>query len=76
MAKPDESMVKTNQQRRSGFFSFLAESVREMRRVRWPKRGEVVLYTAAALVMSVVLGLLVWGFDLGVSKLMSLVGVV
>lgn len=75
MAKPNESMVKTKERRRTGFFSFFAESYREMRRVRWPKRREVVVYTAAALVLSAILGLLIWGFDIGVSRVMSLIGV-
>lgn len=75
MAKPSESIVEAKRKQRSGFFAFFAESGREIRRVRWPKRREIVVYTAAALVLSAVLGLLIWGFDIGVSKLMSLIGV-
>ncbi|WAH37377.1 preprotein translocase subunit SecE [Alicyclobacillus dauci] len=75
MAKTNDSMVRAQERRRTGFFGFFAESFREIRRVRWPKRREVVMYTAVALVVCAILGLLVWGFDIGVSRLMSLIGV-
>lgn len=75
MVKTNETVVEAKEQGRSGFFSFLAESIREMRRVRWPKRHDVVTYTAAALIVCVVLGVLIWGFDLGVGRVMTLIGV-
>lgn len=75
MAKVNETAEEAREQTRTGFFGFFAESFREMRRVRWPKRREVALYTAAAIVVCAVLGVLVWGFDIGVSRLMSLIGV-
>jgi preprotein translocase subunit SecE len=75
MAKPNETVVEANGQRHTSFFGFFAESVREMRRVRWPKRREVAMYTFAALIVCAILGLFIWGFDIGVSRLMSLIGV-
>ncbi len=44
--------------------------------LRWPGRKEVINFTTAALLMCFVMGLLVWGFDVGVSKLMSLIGLI
>ncbi|MFB5192186.1 preprotein translocase subunit SecE [Alicyclobacillus fastidiosus] len=76
MAKANESLVEAKARKRSGFFAFFAESWRELRRVRWPKRREIVLYTAASLVLCVILGLLIWGFDIGVSRLLTFIGVV
>lgn len=75
MAKPNESVVETKKRHRTSFFGFFAESFHEMKRVRWPKRHEVVIYTVAALALCTILGLLIWGFDIGVSRLMSLIGV-
>lgn len=74
MAEANETVAEAKG-RRTGFFGFFAESFREMRRVRWPKRRDVVIYTAAALVVCAILGLLVWGFDIGVARLMALIGV-
>ncbi|CAM3882551.1 preprotein translocase subunit SecE [Alicyclobacillus pomorum] len=75
MAKPSEKVVQ-RKQKRSGVIAFFAETVKELRRVRWPGRKEVINFTTAALLMCFVMGLLVWGFDVGVSKLMSLIGLI
>jgi preprotein translocase subunit SecE len=75
MAKPNETIVEMKQ-RRSGPVAFFRETLHEIRRIRWPGRKEVVNYTVAALLTCLIIGLLVWGFDIGVSKLFSLIGVV
>ncbi|MDP9728487.1 preprotein translocase subunit SecE [Alicyclobacillus tolerans] len=75
MAKPDETTLEPREQSR-GLLAFFSDSWRELRKVRWPNRREVVNYTAAALITCLVLGLLVWGFDIGIAKLLSLIGVV
>lgn len=62
--------------RRGGVVAFFRESWRELARVRWPSREEVTNYTVACLLTCLVLAFLVWGFDVGVSKLMSLIGLV
>lgn len=75
MAKPRETVLESKP-RRTGLVTFFRESWLELKRVRWPGRKEVINYTAASLLVSVIMGLLVWGFDVGVSKLMSLIGLV
>ncbi|WP_067621070.1 preprotein translocase subunit SecE [Alicyclobacillus acidiphilus] len=75
MAEPNDSLANVKEQSRSGFVAFFAESFREMRRVKWPKRHDVILYTGAALVVCAILGVMIWGFDIGVAKVFSLVGV-
>jgi preprotein translocase subunit SecE len=62
--------------RRGGIIAFFRESWRELERVHWPLRKEVTDYTVACLLTCLVLALLIWGFDVGVSKLMSLIGLV
>ncbi|MCL6593089.1 MAG: preprotein translocase subunit SecE [Alicyclobacillus sp.] len=71
MSKPKEAITQPERQR-TGVLTFFREAAHELRRVRWPKRQEVVNYTAAALLVCLVMGLLVWGFDLGVARFMAL----
>ncbi|MBX5436895.1 MAG: preprotein translocase subunit SecE [Alicyclobacillaceae bacterium] len=58
------------------FTGFFRDTRHEMKRIRWPGRREVVNFTAAALLTCFAMALLVWVFDLGVSKLLSLIGLV
>lgn len=74
MAKPKEA-VEQPKPRRVGAVTFMRETMHELRRVRWPGRKEVVSYTSAALVVCFLMGLLVWAFDVGISKLLSLVNI-
>jgi preprotein translocase subunit SecE len=48
---------------RTGPVQFLREVRSELRKVAWPNRHELVSYTIVVLVTSVVLTLVVWGFD-------------
>ena len=75
MAEPSATIVK-EKRRRGGMLTFFRESWHEIPRVRWPSRKEVTSYTIASLLTCFILALLVWGFDLGVQKLMSLIGLV
>ncbi|SFU68424.1 preprotein translocase subunit SecE [Alicyclobacillus macrosporangiidus] len=75
MSKPKDAVVHPKP-RRTGVVRFFVETVHELRRVRWPKRREVVNYTVAALLVCFLMGLLVWGFDLGVARLFALVNLV
>lgn len=47
---------------------FLREVRRELRKVAWPGRQEVVSYTIVVLVVTVVLTTLVWGLDWVISQ--------
>jgi len=60
---------------RTNPWMFLRESYSELKRVRWPKRKEIVNYTVASLLTCFIMGALVWGFDLLVDKLFSLINV-
>ncbi|MCY0887446.1 MAG: preprotein translocase subunit SecE [Alicyclobacillaceae bacterium] len=75
MAKPDETTLEPRKHR-GGLVSFFSESYREIKRVRWPTRHEVVNYTTAALLTCIIIGLMVWGFDVGIAKLLSMIGLV
>lgn len=75
MAEPKESIAQPKPHR-VGLTRFIRETFGELRRVRWPRRKEVFNYTAAALAVCFIMGVLVWAFDIGVAKLMSLIGLV
>lgn len=76
MAKPKPNDAVAQPERKTGVFQFFRESFREIKRVRWPNRREVTTYTTVVLVVCFIMALLVWGFDIGVSKLLSFINVV
>jgi preprotein translocase subunit SecE len=53
---------------------FLKDAWGELKRVRWPSRKELVSYTTVVLVTCVFCIILVFGFDLGISYLLQLIG--
>jgi preprotein translocase subunit SecE len=48
---------------RTGPAQFLREVRSELRKVAWPNRKELGSYTVVVLVTSLVLTMLIWGFD-------------
>lgn len=68
---PDNTVRQPNR-----VIAFFRETIWELKRVRWPGRREVVNYTTAALITCVIMGGLVWVFDIGVAKVLSLIGLV
>ncbi len=58
-----EAPATTEKRTRTGPAQFLREVRSELRKVAWPNRHELVSYTIVVLVMSLVLTLLIWGFD-------------
>lgn len=53
--------------------SYLQEVQREMRKVSWPKRSELINNTILTLVASGLLALLIFGMDRVISMLLQLV---
>lgn len=51
--------------------TFLQQVVNELSKVVWPTRKQMVTYTSVVLVFVVLLVASVWGFDLGVGKVMD-----
>ena len=49
----------------------MRESADELRKVVWPTKKQMITYTSVVLVFVVVLVTMVWGFDLGMQKLMN-----
>ncbi|MFC4765964.1 preprotein translocase subunit SecE [Effusibacillus consociatus] len=58
----------------AGVFSFFREGWGELKRVRWPNRKELLSYTAVVLTTCVIMAIVIFLFDLGVSELLQLLG--
>ena len=53
--------------------NYLVEVRKEMRKVNWPKRQELINNTALTLVASLVLSLFIFGADQLISRLLTLI---
>ncbi|MTV27896.1 preprotein translocase subunit SecE [Nitriliruptoraceae bacterium ZYF776] len=61
--QPSAAEAPAPTRERTGPAQFLREVRSELRKVAWPNRKELVNYTIVVLVTSVLLTVLVWGFD-------------
>jgi preprotein translocase subunit SecE len=52
---------------------FLSDVIREMRKVSWPKRGELTRYTITVVTTVAFFALFFGALDLGISKLIRLI---
>ena len=68
-------MATTTQDRVPGgaLGNYLVEVRKEMRKVNWPKRQELINNTALTLVATLVLSLLIFGADQAISRLLTLI---
>ncbi|UOF91878.1 preprotein translocase subunit SecE [Fodinisporobacter ferrooxydans] len=58
----------------SKLISYFKEGVSELKRVRWPNRKQTINYTAVVIITVLFLSVVVYLFDLGISKLLNLIG--
>ena len=68
-------MATTTQDRVPGgaLGNYLVEVRKEMRKVNWPKRQELINNTALTLAATLVLSLLIFGADQAISRLLTLI---
>ncbi|UZJ81227.1 preprotein translocase subunit SecE [Fictibacillus sp. KU28468] len=52
---------------------FLSDVKKEMKKVSWPKRDELIRYTTITVVTVVLMAIFLWAVDLGISKLIELI---
>ncbi|KSU78421.1 preprotein translocase subunit SecE [Fictibacillus enclensis] len=52
---------------------FLSDVKKEMKKVSWPKRDELIRYTTVTIGTVIVMALFFWVVDLGISKLVELI---
>ncbi|MDN4527215.1 preprotein translocase subunit SecE [Fictibacillus sp. NE201] len=52
---------------------FLSDVKKEMKKVSWPKREELIRYTTVTLATVILMAIFFWVIDLGISKLVELI---
>ncbi len=55
------------------FFTFLVESWKELKKVKWPTRKELVSYTLVVVLLVIFVTIYFWLLDLGISELLRLI---
>jgi preprotein translocase subunit SecE len=58
----------------AGVLSFFRDGWGELKRVRWPNRKELISYTLVVITTCVVMAIIIFLFDMGVSELLQLIG--
>lgn len=58
----------------SGLVEYFRDGLGELKRVRWPNRKELLSYTTVTIVTVIIMSVIVFAFDLGVSQLLKLLG--
>ncbi|BCJ87354.1 preprotein translocase subunit SecE [Effusibacillus dendaii] len=58
----------------AGVVSFFRDAWGELKRVRWPNRKELFSYTVVVITTCIVMALVIFLFDLGISELLHLIG--
>ncbi|MFZ5897756.1 MAG: preprotein translocase subunit SecE [Bacillota bacterium] len=53
--------------------NFFEEVIRELKKVHWPTRREVVIYTSVVLVSVTLVGIVIWIFDSILSQALGLI---
>ncbi|MGG1313109.1 MULTISPECIES: preprotein translocase subunit SecE [Cohnella] len=55
------------------FFSFFGDAWNELKKVRWPKRKELISYTIVVIVTVILVTIYFWVLDIVISQLVDLV---
>ena len=54
-------------------FSFIGETISELRKVVWPTRQEATYLTTIVIVVTVVVAIILWLIDFGFSEVMNVI---
>jgi len=57
----------------TSFFSFMASSGKELKKVKWPTRKELVSYTLIVMAVVIFVTIYFWLLDMGISELVRLI---
>lgn len=58
--------------KKSRFLGFFKEIFQELKKVVWPTREQLVKNTVTVVTVCIIIGLLIWMFDWGLSSLINL----
>jgi len=68
--KEKTSRLKAGQAKKSRF-SFVPETIGELRKVTWPSRQETIRLSVMVLIVCVIVGLILGGIDYGFTQLVA-----
>ena len=71
--KKEVAVKKENINRGEQLRKFLRGTVNELKKVHWPNRREVIIYTSVVLVAVAAVGVLIWIFDSALSSVLKLI---
>lgn len=72
-AKKDLPVKKDQVNRFEQVQKFLKGTLNELKKVHWPNRREIIIYTSVVLVAVVAVGVLIWLFDSALSSILKLI---
>ena len=73
MANDEKKLVKPEKQERKRSGRFFRDIIGEFKRIEWPTKNQVINNTIAVLVMMMFVGVFIWAFDFGISRLFNLI---
>ena len=76
VVKPDKKPVAVKKERASRLEQskkYLRGVLNELKKVHWPNRREIIIYTSVVVVAVLIVGAVIWIFDLLLSSILQLI---
>ena len=54
-------------------FKFVGDTIAELRKVAWPTRQEATYLTTIVRIVTIIMAIILWLFDLGFAELMNII---
>jgi preprotein translocase subunit SecE len=54
-------------------FKFVGDTIAELRKVTWPTRQEATYLTTIVIIVTIIMAIILWVFDLGFAELMNII---
>ena len=54
-------------------FKFIGDTIAELRKVTWPTRQDASYLTTIVIIVTIIMAIILWLFDLGFSELMNVI---
>ena len=54
-------------------FKFVGDTIAELRKVAWPTRQEATYLTTIVIIVTIIMAIILWVFDLGFAELMNII---
>ncbi|UCC59396.1 MAG: preprotein translocase subunit SecE [Dehalococcoidia bacterium] len=54
-------------------FKFVGDTIAELRKVAWPTRQEATYLTTIVIIVTIIMAIILWLFDMGFAELMNII---